>query len=176
MRKKGFANIAVIVVIAIVGVAGYFVITQKSFLPKPFSPSSNTPVSSNTDLKLPPPPEPTPPLTPHVNNNTEPTVKTGDIDEIQTLLTENAWVRIIVTLKGNEFTAPEFQDYDKKRAEIQKIQEAALATLTEEDFIVHRKFQLTAQFSGTVSETGMEKLLKSPHVVSIHLDTASPAN
>ena len=157
MNQKGFANIIVIIgIVILAGVAGYFVVNRQTPLPEP------------TPLPIPSPlPSPTPaPTTP----------KAGDIEEIQTLLKKNVWVRVIVVLKGNEFTAPEFQDDVKKKTEVKKIQDAVLVTLTENDFQISHQYQFITSFAGMVSNSGMEKLLKNSQVVSISMDRLSAPN
>lgn len=96
--------------------------------------------------------------------------KTGNIEEIQTLLNNAEWVLVIVTLRGNEFTTPEFQDNVKKKSEVQKIQNAVLITLTKDDFQVSSQYQFIPSFAGKISKLGLEKLLRDPRVTSISID------
>lgn len=159
MNQKGIANILLIVLViaAIAGVGGYFILNKQALSPTP-SPTS-TPKPSSTPTPLPTTPE------------------AGDTEEIQALLNKEQWVRVIVMLKGNEFTAPEFrQDDAKQEAEIKKIQDAVLITLTENDFQLSHQYQYVTSFAGVVSRSGMEKLLKNSQVTSISLDRLSAPN
>lgn len=136
MNRKGFANILILVIViaAIVGGVGYVVLYKQ--IPSPTPSPTPDPIENPTPTPT-PSPSPTPTPTPKPSPAPIPlptTPKTGDIEEIQALLNKEQWVRVIVMLKGNEFTAPEFQDDAKKKAEVKKIQDAVLVTLTEKDF------------------------------------------
>ena len=147
MNRKGFATIVLIaLVVVLAGVVGYFAFVKKSEL-----------------ITQQPTPTPSPTLTPT-------TPKTGDIEEIQTLLNKKTWVGVIVTLKGNEFTAPEFRDDVRRYAEVKKIQDAVLVTLTKDDFQISHQYQSITSFAGMVSKSGMEKLLNNSQVTSISID------
>lgn len=129
---------------------------------------TNTPTPIPTPLSMP---------STSLTSNTDPTSnstaaapKTGNIEEIQTLLNNTEWVLVIVTLRGNEFTAPEFHDDVKKKSEVQKIQNAVLITLTKDDFQVSSQYQFIPSFAGKISKLGMEKLLKDSRVSSISID------
>jgi len=106
-----------------------------------------------------------------------PTLTTSETDteEIQILLNKEEWVSVIVTLKGNEFTTPEFRDDVRKKSEVQKIQNAVLATLTEDDFQISHQYQFSPSFAGMISKSGMEKLLKNSLVISISIDRINTA-
>lgn len=135
---------------------------------------TNTPTPISTPLSTPstsliPSPEPT-------SNSTAATPKTGNIEEIQTLLNNTEWVLVIVGLRGNEFTLPEFHDDVKKKSEVQKIQNAVLITLTKDDFQVGSQYQFIPSFAGRISKLGMEKLLRDPRVTSISIDRLSAPN
>ncbi len=124
-----------------------------------------------------PTPTLTPKPTPKSSSTPVPTTpKTGDIEEIQTLLNKDAWVRVIVMLKGNEFAVPEFRDDVKKKSEVKKIQDAVLVTLTENDFQISHQYQFITSFAGMVSKSGMEKLLKNSQVISISIDRLNAPN
>ncbi|MEK6862302.1 MAG: S8 family serine peptidase, partial [Nanoarchaeota archaeon] len=95
----------------------------------------------------------------------------GDIEEINTALEENQYVNIIIWLKDNEFTSPEYQeDLDIKRNEIDKIQDKVLSRLSEEDFILKYRYEATNGFAGIISKSGFEKLLNDNNVKEIYLD------
>jgi len=168
INQKGFVNILLIVfVVVLAGVAGYFALNNRSVAPTPTSPILEQPAPSPT-----PSPTPTPTPTP-----TPVTLNTGDVEEIQTLLNKEAWVRVIVMLKGNEFTAPDFiSDDTKKKSEVQKIQNAVLITLTKDDFQIGRQYEFIPSFAGAISKSGMEKLIRNPLVTSISLDRVSAPN
>ncbi|HEY4503440.1 MAG TPA: hypothetical protein VJC14_03355 [Candidatus Paceibacterota bacterium] len=176
MNQKGFVNILLIVfIIVLAGAGGYFALNNRSATPTPTPPILEQPTPSPTPTPTPnpsPTPKPSPTPTP-----TPITPKTGDIEEIQTLLNKEAWVRVIVMLKGNEFTAPDFiSDDTKKKSEVQKIQSAVLITLTQNDFQVSSQFQFITGFVGMISKSGMEKLLRDQRVISISLDKVSSPN
>ena len=173
MNQKGFANIILLVLmVVLVGAVGYLTLVNKPLQPT----SLPTPTLTSTSTPS-PTPAPTITPTPRPSPTPVPTIsKTGDIEEIQTLLNKEAWVRVIVMLKGNEFTAPEFRDDVKKKSEVQKIQNAVLVTLTKNDFQVSSQFQFSLGFVGMTSKSGMEKLLKDPRVTSISIDRLGAPN
>lgn len=144
-KKSLIGTVVAIGTIVLAVLAGYFVL------------GGNAPVPERTLL-----PAPTP------------ATKSGDTEEIRTLLDEQEWVQVIVTLEGNEFTDPNFQNDTKKKSEVRKIQNSALANLDENDFRLQRQFEITAQFSGEVSSSGMDKLLSEPVVKSITIDRPVP--
>lgn len=98
----------------------------------------------------------------------QPILTNTNIEDVQILLDKNAWVGVIVSMKGNEFTVPEFNSDDaKKNEESRKIQNAVLSTLTAADFRLATQFDFIVAFAGEISKTGMEKLLKDPRVLDI---------
>jgi len=80
-------------------------------------------------------------------------------------------VDIIIWLRDNKFTSPEYQDdLDKKREEIRNMQDSILSTLSEEEFQLKYRYVVTNGFAGIVSKEGFEKLKTNPLVESIFLD------
>ena len=83
---------------------------------------------------------------------------------------EHDFTRVIVSLKGNEFTSPDFRDDDKKKEEVKKIQERVLATLTEKDVRDINMFNFIPAFACDISQSGRERLKKNKDVLSIEED------
>lgn len=186
MNKKGFANIVPIIILFVVftGTAGYFVLNNRLGIPtpRPFVDEQPAPtpasIPAQTFSQTLKDTSPSTGSAPSVSTNsatnatsTPASLKTSEIEEIRTLLKKEAWVRVIVVLSGNEFTSPKFQeDLNKKKSEIQKIQNAVLADLTENDFKIIWKLENSLIFTGEISKSGMEKLGKDSRVKSISLD------
>ena len=100
--------------------------------------------------------------------------KGGDIEKVKLLTNQNDWVRVIVTLKGNKFTLPDFKDDVIKKEEVKKIQDDVLKTLSPVDLRLYHLFTYTPAFSGQISKIGFDKLLSNPSVISIDLDKPTP--
>lgn len=182
INQKGFMNIPITVfVVILAGMAGYLVVNNllittptPPILEQP-TPTSTPPIIEQPTPSPVPSPTPTPPILEQPTPSPMPiTPKMGDVEEIQALLNKEEWVLVIVMLKGNEFTDPNFIGDDaKKNAEAQRIQSAVLATLTTDDFQVYSRFQSITGFAGKISKSGMEKLLNDQRVISISLDKLS---
>lgn len=172
MFQKGFTNIFLIIAILVLtGIASFF-----GFRKEVIAPDANL-VSDTPSL-----PTTTPPieksLTPVVTPDTVPSPKpiisvSGDITAIRTILATKSWTPVIVVLKGNEFTQPDFHDDAKKKIEARKIQDTVLSTLTENDFKVYNQFESITAFAGLISTSGLDTLLNNPLVVSIAPDGLS---
>ena len=111
------------------------------------------------------------------NNNEQPQQdinsqqKPDEREEILEALKTSDFVDVIVWLKDNEFTSPEYQDnLDKKRAEISKMQNDVLSRLSEDEFKLKQRYSVTNGFFGSVSEIGFGKLLADLNVEEIYLD------
>jgi len=94
----------------------------------------------------------------------------GDIDEIEKTLKEGE-VNVIIWLKDNQFTSPEYQgNLDEKRAEIKQIQDKVLSVLSKDEFKLKYRYKVTNGFAGAISKSGFDKLKNHPDVVQIFLD------
>ncbi len=95
----------------------------------------------------------------------------GDIEEIQSKLEENSKAGIIVWLKDNKFTSPEYQeDLNKKIQEVRKSQDLTLSKLTEKDLRLTHRYTSINGFAGIISKSGFEKLLNDENIREIYLD------
>ncbi len=101
----------------------------------------------------------------------------SEVQELQNAFEQSNEVDVIIWLKDNQFTSPEYQeDYDLKRAEIRKIQDRVLSTLDENEFHLKYRYIITNGFAGRLSRSGYRKLLQSPDVNSIYLDRVVKAS
>ncbi|MDP1688848.1 MAG: hypothetical protein Q8L47_01815 [bacterium] len=98
------------------------------------------------------------------------TDKRGDIAEIQALLSSQQFVRVIVEVKGNEFTVPKGNDDTKLQSEVKRLQNEVLSVLTVDDFQVTNQYSLITFFAGKISKSGLKKLLENPQVKVISMD------
>ena len=110
--------------------------------------------------------------TPIPKETIDPGKKTeSDIVQIQNLLEDNKTVRVIVGIRGNQYTSPEYQENDaKKKEEVKKVLDKVLATLTDKDIQEVKRFSFIPFFTGSISRTGFEKLMKNEDVTSVELE------
>ena len=95
----------------------------------------------------------------------------GDIEEIENAFLEKDSIDVLVWLKDNEYTRPEYQaDLDKKRIEIRKIQDKVLSELSEDEFELIAKFEVTNGLAGSITKEGFEELKENKYVDSIYMD------
>lgn len=95
----------------------------------------------------------------------------GDIEEIENAFLEKESIDVLVWLKDNEYTSPEYQaDLDKKRIEIRKIQDKVLSELNEDEFELIARFEVTNGIAGTITKEGFEELKENKYVESIYMD------
>lgn len=82
--------------------------------------------------------------------------------------------RVIILLKGNSYTAPEYTADDAKKAtEVKKIQDRALKIFTSTDFELEDRMTYVPAVSGVINIEGLEALLGYPEFESINLDQSS---
>ena len=95
--------------------------------------------------------------------------------DIQATIDREGKARVIVMLKGNQWTAPTYRaDDSKRKKEVKKVQDAVLSGLTEEDFRLIHKYMYSPMFAGIISQSGFEKLSVDERVESILLDIPVP--
>jgi flagellar basal body-associated protein FliL len=164
MKRNGFVNIAIIItgVVLLIGTTGYFIMKNENILLTPTP--SPTAISNQT-------PSPTIPIITESNLiSTSTTIVTGDIKEIYSLLEKEDWVKVLVGLNGNEFTAPNLKSDAKKLSEVKKIINATLSTLTQNDFRLPHLQVYSPIFSGEISKSGIDKLINNPQVKTISIN------
>lgn len=181
-NNHGFMSISLIalVVLGITLVSTYLILAETTTAPATIPNQQQNPPPHTTST-TPTPPDikgiqtPTAPVItqPLPETTPSPTKKGGDITEIQSQLKNQAWVLVVVTLEGNEFTTPEARDDAKRYAEVKRIQDTVLTTLTESDFKLSAQYTSVTSFAGKVSSSGMSKLLNNPLVTSISIDKLS---
>lgn len=95
----------------------------------------------------------------------------GDIDEIQSSLSLGKSVSVIVSLKGNKYTAVGFFDDAKRKAESTRINESVIRTLDDDEAKIGHRFWVSPAFSARLLKmSALEKLTKNQTVTSIHID------
>jgi parallel beta-helix repeat protein len=94
----------------------------------------------------------------------------SDMIQIEDLLNENRPVDVIVWLKNNEYTTPQYQEnIDRKRKEIKNIQDSVLSGLR--NFEIIRIFRVTNGFFGTLKTIeDYETIKTSPSFDKIYID------
>ncbi len=94
-----------------------------------------------------------------------------DRDKIVNEFENNDKLEVIIWLKNNDFTSPAYQDdLDKKREEIGKLQDEALALFGEDEFKLKYKYIITNGFAGSITKEGFQKLIDDDLIGEIYLD------
>lgn len=110
------------------------------------------------------------------NEPTGPLTQEEAYQEIAEEIQDRGVARVIVGVRGNEFTAAEYQDdLTKKDAEIKRVVGQEVATLSVEDMEVDHQFKYIPYFSGLLKAPGLEKLRNNPEITSMQLDRPIPA-
>lgn len=103
--------------------------------------------------------------------------ETHFIVEIQNEINKYGHARVIVQLKGewDESTAPKHPEgFKRRQEEVGKIVDRVLSRLTAEDFQLHHRYKSLPFIAGTVSQSGLKKLLADKDVEGMSLDIAVP--
>lgn len=95
--------------------------------------------------------------------------------EVLDALAKEPQTRVIVTLKGNEFTKPEFTDDVKKKEAVRTLTDAVLKTLLPAELTDIKTMDFVPAFGGVLTKTGLDKLEKNDNVLQIDLDKPVPA-
>lgn len=95
----------------------------------------------------------------------------GDIEIISQAIEKDGSADVIVWLRDNQYTSPDYtEDFVKKRSEIAKVENEVLSVFLPEEFKLRFRYIVNNGFSGTVTKEGFEKLLMSPLVEEIYLN------
>lgn len=177
--NKGFAPLVAIIIVAVIvgGIGGYMVFRQEAAVPadtllvEDLEPTATTTQTAQDVVPTPAPtPKPTPTPTP------KPIISNKASAEVVAAINKDGSARVIVGLKGNEFTVPEYNSNDnKKKEEVRKLQDAVLNTLTPADWSNTVLFSYIPAFAGTLTISGLNKLNLNPGVLNITLDSPVPA-
>ena len=109
-------------------------------------------------------------LNTRISNTEKSPTDTQKIEEIETQLETNQWVKIVVNLKVDDVIQFDNQEQlTRSRAEIARTQDNVLSTLTNQDFQLRHKYENIPAFSGSISKSGMEKLISNSLVSSFEL-------
>lgn len=95
--------------------------------------------------------------------------------EVLDAFAKNSQVQVIVTLKGNEFTKPEFTDDAKKKEAVRTLTDAVTKTLTAAELTSLKTMDYVPAFGGMLTKSGLDKLEANENVLQIDLDKAVPA-
>jgi hypothetical protein len=96
-------------------------------------------------------------------------------EEIFKLFKTQRWVPVIVSLNVSPpllLSAPE-EEQEKRAREVKSIQDAVLSTLSKQEFTLHWRYERTGGFSGSITYSGLQKLLTNAYVTWIDLDKGS---
>lgn len=92
--------------------------------------------------------------------------------EVLDSFAKNPQVPVIVTLKDNEFTKPEFTDDAKKKEAVRALTDAVTKTLTSTELANLKTMSYTPSFSAVLTKAGLDKLEANDNVLQISLDKA----
>ncbi len=100
--------------------------------------------------------------------------KEGIIDdrgEIEKILEEKERASVIIWLKDNEFTSPDYiKDLKKKQDEITKIQNQFISKFSEDDFTLRFLYRTLNGLSGEITKLGFEKIKSDELVRDVYFD------
>lgn len=170
MTQKGFGVIFVILsLVLITGSAVLFYTVLKE----------NTSTAINQTIQRPvvpsivptPIPSSLPISSPSYSRNDYSIITEETLKQIMDSLNKSSYARVIVSIKGNEFTASSFnKDDEKKKQEVSKLQDQVLNNLKSEDITNVSRSKYIPSFAAEITKSGLQKLLNDPQVESINLD------
>ena len=105
-----------------------------------------------------------------INLNSIFALENNNLIELEKIFENEDKIDVIIWLKNNEFTSPEYQyDLNKKREEISKLQREVLSALGD-NFEKRFVYKVTNGFAGSLSKKGFD-ILKDHHLIDrIYLD------
>jgi parallel beta-helix repeat protein len=102
--------------------------------------------------------------------SSEPEVKIhpSHLNEIVNSIEEDGEASVIIFLKDDKYTSTDYQENNEvKKSAVRDSQNRLLSELTNNDFVLERKFTLTNGVAGKLKARGLKKVMESQYVISI---------